>query len=417
MLDEIEISVIAGHGGNGIVSFRRERYVPRGGPDGGDGGKGGAVILRATGSLLGLDALRKKRNVRAEAGGDGGPSKRRGRNGADVVVAVPVGTIVWDLDGKQVADLDEDGESLVIAKGGGGGRGNGRFATSVRRTPRIAEKGLPGEQRRLRLELRLVAEVGLVGLPNAGKSSLLRAMTGAKVKVGAYPFTTLEPELGVAELDYETVVIGEVPGLIEGAHEGAGLGEMFLRHVGRTRLLVHVVDTSAPDPAADVDTVRNELAAYGKGLVEKRWLVALNKMDLPDAAGCADEVERALRARPAGIFRVSAQTGEGVDELLRALFQAVREERAVQAAAPPAEPPTVLPDAPRYEVVRTNRGFSVRGRGPVEAVLKLGTESEEARAELARRLRRMGVVGALRKAGVREGDRVRIGRVELEWPL
>lgn len=417
MLDELEITVIAGNGGNGIVHFRRERYVPRGGPDGGDGGKGGDVVLQAERSMVGLDALRSKKVWRAEAGGAGGPRNRRGRRGADEVMRLPVGTIVWDEAGRAVADLAADGWQVVIARGGAGGRGNARFASSTRRSPRIAEQGLPGERHRLRLELRLVAEVGLIGLPNAGKSSLLRAMTGAKVKVGAYPFTTLQPELGMAEREYETVVIGEVPGLIEGAHEGAGLGETFLRHVGRMRVLVQVVDGSGDDALLDVDTVRNELAAYGQGLAERRWLAALNKVDLPGAREQAAELAKELRKRGVGTYVVSAVTGEGVDDLLGAVFAAVREERQRPAAAAGDERRVVHAQEPHVEVTRTRRGFVVKGRAPREAVLKLGVESEEARAELARRLRRMGVVGALRRAGARDGDRVRIGRVELQWPL
>ena len=284
MLDELTLSLLAGAGGNGVVGFRRERYVPRGGPDGGDGGKGGDIVIEATRSVLVLDRLQRRRNVRGEAGGNGGPNKRHGRNGGDTVLQVPVGTIVWSDDGVQLADLWWDGARAVVALGGSGGKGNARLATSTRRAPRIAERGLPGETRKVRLELRLLAEAGLVGLPNAGKSSFLRAVSQAKPRVGAYPFTTLEPHLGIAEIGYETVVIADIPVVIEGAHGGAGLGDRFLQHIQRTRVLVHVVDSAVPEPLKDIETVRQELMAFGQGVGEKDWLVALNKIDLRAAA-------------------------------------------------------------------------------------------------------------------------------------
>jgi GTP-binding protein len=310
------------------------------------------------------------------------------------------------------------GDRVVVVRGGVGGRGNARFATPTRRAPRFAERGLPGERRRLRLELRLLAEVGLVGLPNAGKSSLLRSVSAARPKVGAYPFTTLEPHVGVVERGHNVMVVADIPGLIEGAHEGAGLGVRFLRHVQRTRVLVHVVDVSGADPLVEVDIVRGELSAYGEGVEEKRWVVALNKIDLPGAAKRASEVAAALQTRGVESYRVSALTGEGVDELIGAMFREVEKERASEAErAPSVGPPAVRPAAQGVEVVRVTDGFEVRGRRAVEVALKLDVGLEEARAEAVRRWRRMGVLGALRRAGVRDGDRVRIGREELEWPL
>ena len=246
MLDELFLSLSAGDGGDGAVGFHRERYVPRGGPDGGDGGKGGDIVIEATRNVLVLDRLQRQRHVRGEAGGKGGPNKRHGRNGADTVLRVPVGTIVWDDDGVQLADLRRDGARAAIALGGSGGKGNARLATSTRRTPRIAERGLPGEARKVRLELRLLAEAGLVGLPNAGKSSFLRAVSQAKPRVGASPFTTLEPYLGIAEIGYETIVIAVIPGLFEGAQGGDGVGATSLQHHQLTLVIVHVVGSAVP---------------------------------------------------------------------------------------------------------------------------------------------------------------------------
>ena len=419
MLDEITISVIAGHGGKGIVSFRRERYVPRGGPDGGDGGKGGDVIIRADTSLRVLDKLRRQQRVVAEDGVRGGPGKRYGRGGNDVVVTVPVGTIVWKVAGaeEQLADLSSPGAAVVIAVGGRGGRGNAKFASSTRQAPRIAEKGLAGEQLRIRLELRLLAEVGLVGMPNAGKSSLLRSISSANPGVGAYPFTTLEPYLGVVELGYETLIVADIPGLIEGAHEGKGLGVGFLQHIERTQVLVHIVDGAQPDPVEEIAVVRRELQAFGHGLDAKRWLVAFNKVDLPEAKAQESQVIAALRPQGVTVHSISAQTGEGTTQLMQEVALIVQAERRKQQEADAVAPPPVLrpPAVQPVKVVRVDGGFEVRGDKPAQTVEMLGVESEEARAEVMRRLRRMGVAAALRRAGVQPGDRVRIGEEELEW--
>ena len=417
MLDELVLSLSAGDGGNGAIGFHRERYVPRGGPDGGDGGNGGDIVIEATRSVLVLDRLQRRRHVRGEAGGNGGPNKRHGRNGADTVLEVPVGTIIWGDDGVQLADLWQEGARAVAASGGAGGKGNARLATATRRTPRIAERGLPGESRKVRLELRLLAEAGLVGLPNAGKSSLLRAVSQARPRVGAYPFTTLEPYLGIAEIGYETVVIADIPGLIEGAHSGAGLGATFLQHIQRTRVLVHIVDSAAPEPLEDIETVRQELAAFGQGVAEKDWLVALNKIDLPAAAEKSDRLIGELEKRGVDAFAISALTGEGVDELLKAIFERVKAVREEEERTP-VEVEVLQPIAQEVvKVVKIRGGFRVRGRRPEETILRFGVDSEEARAAIARRLRRQGVERALRRAGVSEGDRVRIGKVELQWPL
>jgi len=312
----------------------------------------------------------------------------------------------------QVADLTRPGMKAVVAKGGEGGRGNAKFATSTRRTPRFAERGVPGERVELRLELRLLADVGLVGLPNAGKSSLLRAVSAATPKVGAYPFTTIEPNLGVAERGHETLVFADIPGLIAGAHEGVGLGTAFLRHMGRTRVLVHVVDVTAADPLADIQVVRRELESFGEGLAEKPWLVALNKTDLPEGPERATEVAPELDVES---YAISAATGEGVEKLLGAVWKAVAKARAIE---PAPEPPVVEPRQERsVEVTKVRGGFRLSGDRPERAVLQLGDQGGEARAELARRLKRMGAVAALRRAGIADGDRVQIGTLDLEWPL
>src|SRR6266540_3261335 len=297
-LDRARVPIQAGDGGNGVISFRREAHVPRGGPDGGDGGRGGDVILRVDDQLASLGDYRNQRVQAATSGGAGGGSNKSGRAGGDLILRVPPGTTVKDVaTGEVVADLVSPGHEIVVARGGKGGRGNARFASSTRRVPRIAEDGQPGEQRDLELELRLIADVGLAGLPNAGKSSLLAALTRARPKIANYPFTTLTPNLGVARLDDRELVIADIPGLIEGASKGAGLGEEFLRHIERTRLLVHVVDASRPDPLQDIATIDTELRSYGRGLAERPRLVALNKIDLPEAREAAPRIARALTAR------------------------------------------------------------------------------------------------------------------------
>lgn len=419
MLDQITISVTAGHGGKGIVSFRRERYVPRGGPDGGDGGTGGDVVIRADSSLRVLDKLRRQRRVAGEDGANGGPAKRHGRSGSDLVIDVPVGTVVWRLTGgrEQVADLASAGATVVIAVGGRGGRGNARFATATKQAPRIAEKGLAGEGLRVQLELRLLAEVGLVGMPNAGKSSLLRSISSARPGVGAYPFTTLEPHLGVVELGYDTLIVADIPGLIAGAHEGKGLGVGFLQHIERTQVLVHMVDGAQADPVEEIAVVRRELQAFGQGLERKEWLVAFNKIDLPEARAHEGLVTAALRAQGVAVHSISAQTGEGVEELMKVVATSVQAERQKQQEVSAAAPlPVVRPPGVRpVKVLRVDEGFVVRGDRPSQVIEMLGVESEEARAEVMRRLRRLGVGAALRRAGVQPGDLVRIGEAELEW--
>lgn len=420
MIDRIEIVVRGGDGGNGCVSFRREKYVPRGGPDGGDGGKGGDVVLVADASVRTLRELGRRRVYRAGRGRHGEGGGRHGRNAPRLVLRVPMGTEVWRVlaEGgrEKICDLLREGDEVVVARGGAGGWGNARFATSTNRAPRIAQRGQEGEEARLLLELKLLADVGLVGLPNAGKSTLLRAISGARPKVAGYPFTTLEPVLGVVERGWRTFVVADIPGLIEGAHEGAGLGLDFLRHIERTRVIVHLVDGSRPDPVADYRTVLRELREYGRGLEGRRSVLAVNKVDMPEVAARIREIGDAFRKMGEEPLLISGATGEGVEALVETVGAVLEEERGLEEreAAGVGEEPKVRQAAPTVRVVREDGAFRVEGERVVAFAEMMPVEQEEGRAELWRRLGRWGVVAALRRAGAKPGDRVRLGRVELE---
>jgi GTP-binding protein len=392
--DRARLTVIAGRGGDGSIHFRREKYVPKGGPDGGDGGDGGDVVLVADPRRRDLSGFRPNQKLRAGRGGPGGGQLSNGARGEDAVLAVPVGTQVLDADEGLVADLAHAGARAVVARGGGGGRGNKRFAGPTRQTPRFAEIGLPGEEREIELRLKLLADAALVGFPNAGKSSLLTRISNARPKIAEYPFTTLSPVLGTVEAaDGTQLVVADVPGLIEGASEGIGLGHEFLAHLERARLLIHVIDASEDDADERWRTIDAELAAYGAGLEERPQVVALNKIDLspePPSFGIVDE--RILR-----VFRISAATGAGIDELRRALFELVPQAEE-PAAAGDDELVDFLVYRPQparraFRVFRTERGFRVTGSPPppeeLEAILKA--------------------------AGAREGHEVELGDEVLEW--
>ncbi len=327
-IDEATVTVVAGRGGDGSKSFRREKFVPFGGPDGGDGGRGGHVVFVADRNLATLVDQRMRRENKAKPGVPGAGANKTGKSGEDLVVRVPVGTLVHDLaDGEgaePLADLVEDGQRVVIARGGKGGRGNARFATPTHQVPETFEEGRPGERREVKLSLKLLADVGLVGFPNAGKSTLLRRISGAKPRVAAYPFTTLIPNLGVAEVGDRRFVVADIPGLIEGASDGAGLGDRFLRHIERTRVLVHLLDVGTllleeRDPIDAYDAIRSELAAYEPSLLERHEIVALNKVDLVAERSDFERVADALRERGREVWIVSGATGEGMDELLAAV--------------------------------------------------------------------------------------------------
>lgn len=336
-IDEATVQVTAGRGGDGAISFRREKYVPFGGPDGGDGGKGGDVSLVADRNLATLIDQRLRRENRAEAGGHGAGNNRTGRSGRDLEIRVPIGTVVRDVeappDAPPLADLTGHGQSVVVARGGSGGRGNARFATATRQTPDFAEPGRAGESLRLRLSLKLLADVGLVGFPNAGKSTLLRRISAARPRVADYPFTTLTPNLGVAAVDERRFVVADIPGLIEGASEGAGLGDRFLRHIERTRVLVHLLDAGTAllegrDPLERYEAIRAELGAYEPSLLERRELVALNKVDLLMDREALAPLEALLHERGCTTVRLSSATGEGVDALLVQMARALEQAEA-----------------------------------------------------------------------------------------
>ncbi|MDX6466669.1 MAG: GTPase [Gaiellaceae bacterium] len=392
--DRVNLTVIAGRGGDGSIHFRREKFVPKGGPDGGDGGKGGDVILVASPHRRDLSGFRSNQKVRAGRGGAGSGSLSTGEDGDDVVLDVPVGTQVLDADERLIADLAHPGARVVVAQGGSGGRGNKRFASPTRQTPRYAEVGMPGEEGAIDLRLKLLADAAFVGLPNAGKSSLLTRISNARPKVAEYPFTTLSPVLGTVESsDGRQLVVADVPGLIEGASEGIGLGHEFLAHLERARVLLHAIDASEGDADDRWRTIDTELAAYGAGLDERQQIVILNKTDLnPEPPAFSIEDDRIIR-----VFRVSAATGAGVEELRRALFELVPQEEVVPAIAEIELVDFLVyrPQAARrsFRVFRTETGFRVTGKPPAPEQLE----------------------AILKAAGAREGDEVQLGDEVLEW--
>lgn len=415
-LDQVEITVRSGKGGDGMVHFRREIYVPHGGPDGGDGGRGGSVVLEVDPSMRTLHTFRFRKQFVAEDGKPGGKNQRSGKTAKDLVLRVPPGSLVYDaVTNAVVGDLTNPGQQLVIAKGGRGGRGNQHFANSRNQAPRIAEKGEPGQERRLRLELRLIADIGIVGVPNAGKSTLLAALTNAKPKIANYPFTTLEPSLGVAALDGETaLVLADIPGLIEGAHEGKGLGHDFLRHVQRTRVLIHMLDGLAADPLADFSQINSELALFDPELATKPQVVALNKVDLPEVQARWPEIERQLKKQGYAPMAISAVTGQDVRRLLG---RAAQELAQLPAPLEPQGLPVYRPlDDPRhFHVEREDGAWRLKGASIERAAAMTYWEHDQSVRRFQRMLQRLGVDVALRKAGVKHGDTVRIGEFELEW--
>ncbi len=389
--DRARIHVQAGRGGDGALSFRREKYVPKGGPDGGDGGRGGDVVLLADPDLRDLSRFRRQRWFEGGRGGRGGGSGKHGADGKSIELPVPVGTQVVDSDGNLVVDLAHAGARAVLARGGLGGRGNRRFATPTRQTPRFAEVGTPGEEADYELRLKLLADAALVGLPNAGKSSLLSRISNAKPKIAEYPFTTLEPVLGTVDApDGRQLVVADVPGLIEGASEGVGLGHEFLAHLERARLLVHVIDAAAGDPAEQFRTIDREVGEYGAGLESRPQVVVLNKLDLlPEPPAVELDDERIRR-----VFAVSCATGAGIEAFRRAMFELVPESEERPADDGLADFLVYRPAAGSrpFKILRTDRGFRVTGRAP---------DGEQLDA-------------ALRAAGAKTGDEVEVGGEVLE---
>ena len=393
--DKARIHVVAGRGGNGALSFRREKFVPKGGPDGGDGGEGGDVVLVADPDLRDLSRFRPNQWVKGGRGGSGGGANKHGANGDLVELGVPVGTQIFDEGGQLIADLARAQARVVVARGGSGGRGNRRFATPARQAPRFAETGMPGDEATIELRLKLLADAALVGLPNAGKSSLLRRISNAKPKVAEYPFTTLAPVLGTVDSpEGRQLTVADVPGLVEGASEGVGLGHEFLAHLERARLLLHVIDASE-DIESVFRTIDRELAQYGAGLDERPQVVVLNKIDLlPEPPEFSVSDERVLR-----VFRVSCATGAGIEELRRALFELCPPDAPALAVEEGAEELAEFlvyrpePTARAYRILRTDRGFRVTGTPPE------GDELER----------------ALKAAGARTGSEVEVGDETMIW--
>jgi GTP-binding protein len=414
MIDLVLIHAISGSGGNGAVSFRREKFVPRGGPDGGDGGNGGDVIIEADEGITTLAHFRHRNVYRAQSGTSGGGGKRHGKRGERLLLKVPVGTVIEASDASW--DLDRHGERVIVARGGEGGRGNSRFANSIRQAPNFAERGLPGEELDLRLELKLLADVGLVGLPNAGKSTLLRAVSNANPDVGDFPFTTLEPVLGVVESGINAFVMADLPGLIEGAHEGVGLGHQFLRHVERTRVIVHVLDAGGADPLSAYETVRRELELYDGRLAARPEIVALNKIDVPNAREQAERLSNDFPGRQ--VLLISGATGEGTRDLVLSLLRLLQETAPPERQAPQNdELPVLRPRGrDRIDIEQVEDGvFTVAGELAEREALKLGEAGDDALDELQDRLRKAGLDRYMKRAGARPGAVIRVGDVELEW--
>jgi GTP-binding protein len=421
-IDEASITVAAGNGGDGIVAWRREKYVPKGGPAGGDGGRGGDVVLLADPELGTLVDFRFKKQFAAEAGKPGGQNNKAGPAGKEMLIRVPVGTLVTrtevDAEGNKghsrlFADMSTPQERIRVARGGRGGQGNQHFATAARQAPTFAYNGEPGERCELRLELKLLADAGVIGLPNAGKSTLLSVVSAARPKIADYPFTTLEPQLGVVRVaDFESFVMVDVPGLIEGAHMGAGLGDRFLRHVERTRVLVHLIagDKPVDDVLADKETIENELRAWNAALLDRPVIVVVTKLDLPDARATFEE----LRARIPGLRGISAATGEGVRELVYETWQTIRATPLPAIAEP--EPAQIELTADEPFSIEVEDGVYVVSGERVERLARMTNfDSDEALARFEQVLAKMGVDKKLRELGVHEGDTVRIAGVEFDY--
>jgi GTP-binding protein len=416
-IDEATIVLAAGSGGDGLVAWRREKYIPKGGPAGGDGGHGGSVYLEATSELSTLVEFRYKRQFAADSGKPGGTSNKSGRSGDDLIVPVPAGTLVYrgTEDGPETffADLSRPGERLLVAKGGRGGLGNQHFATSTRQAPRFAEKGEPGEKFTVRLELRLLADCGIVGLPNAGKSTLLSVVSAARPKIADYPFTTLEPQLGVVRVsEEESFVMVDVPGLIEGAHAGTGLGDQFLRHVERTRVLIHLLDGAKPleELLADKAVIENELRAWKDDLVRKPTLLVVSKLDLPQARERFEE----LRAEFPGVRGISSATNEGVRDLIYATARVIAEAPLPQIATPEPAHIHLRPNEP-FTIRKEEAAFVISGERVERLAAMTNFDSDEGLARFEQILAKMGVEKKLREMGAAEGDTVRIGPYEFTY--
>jgi GTP-binding protein len=416
MIDQVKIYVRSGDGGAGVVAFRREKFVPKGGPAGGDGGRGGDVVLRVNPAMNTLSPFGKKVHFKAAHGERGMSARKTGASAKDVIIDVPPGTVVRDAETQEVlADLVGRKDIVVVAPGGRGGRGNQHFATSSNQAPRVAEKGEPGLERWLILELKLIADVGIVGVPNAGKSTLLSVISNARPKIADYPFTTLEPNLGVVTYDDHELVVADIPGLIEGAHMGVGLGHAFLRHVQRTRFLVHLLNGESDNPIADYNQINVELALYDERLKDRPQIVVFNKMDLPDVQARWPDIQAKLRTLGVEPLAMSGATQQGVQTLVQRMFALAD---ALPKAARVVETPiyTLTEDDEPFTITQEEEGvFRVSGKRIERAAAMTYWELDEAVYRFHRILTTVGVTQALRDAGVQEGDTVWIGKYDLEW--
>ncbi len=415
-VDEAQIMVKSGKGGDGIVHFHREKFINRGGPDGGDGGNGGDVILKVNPNLNTLLAFRHQNKFIAEDGKRGGVNNQKGKSAESLIILLPPGTIVYDeITTYLIGDLTQPQEELIVCKGGRGGRGNSRFASPTHQAPRLAEKGEPGIQKTLRLELKLIADVGIIGMPNAGKSSLLAAVTNARPKIAEYPFTTLVPNLGVTQLDEErTLVLADIPGLIEGAHSGFGLGDAFLRHIQRTRVLIHLIDGLSVQPFADFSQINSELSLFDPRLAEKVQVVALSKIDLPEVKERWSEINSGFEKHKIKIMPISSITHENLNKLLGKTYNELQIMPAPELAPslPIYRPST---DLPEFEVKHEKEGWCISGKSIERAASMTYWEYDESVRRFQRIMEALGVDEKLKKAGVKEGDIVRIGDHELTW--
>ncbi len=415
-IDEVEIFVRSGKGGDGMVHFHKEKYVNRGGPDGGDGGKGGDVVFHVNLHLNTLDQFRHQSSFTAEDGKRGGVNNQTGKSAPDLIIQVPAGTMIKDAStGDLLFDLVKENDSYIASPGGRGGRGNTRFATARHQAPRIAEKGEPGQEKNLHLELKLIADVGIIGMPNAGKSSLLAAVTNAKPKIADYPFTTLVPNLGVAILDDQTVmVLADIPGLIEGAHTGLGLGDAFLKHIQRTRVLIHLLDGNSADPLADFAQINTELALFDPELSKKPQVVAINKIDLPTVVARLELIDREFQKKGIRLEGISALTRKNLEPILWKAYQELQK----LPASPSIEMLSVYHPAAReaaFEIKRMPVGWQIIGEAIERAAAMTYWEYFESVRRFQRILEAMGIDKALHEAGIQEGDLVKIGSHELVW--
>lgn len=412
-VDKVNVTIQAGDGGNGVISFRHEKFIDRGGPDGGDGGKGGDVIMRASRNQNTLAAFRYQRLVKAQSGQSGSKRKKHGKSGEDAIIDLPVGTVVTNADGEILADLTEDGQQVIIAHGGKGGFGNAHFTSSVRQTPRMAEKGEKGDFIEAVMELKMIADVGLVGLPNAGKSTFLAAVSNAKPEIANYPFTTVRPNLGMVDLDNSSsLLLADIPGLIEGASEGKGLGDEFLRHVERTGVLVHLVDVYNENVVEAYQTIQNELKAYTVDLTKRPQIVALNKTDGVEPAIIQIKMNDLKKAVPRGtkLYAISAQSGQGVRELLFAVQDVLKTHRAKQAEAAKEEVPVIRlrPEDEGWKVEKKVGGFVVSGQKLERFAERTDFANEQAVQRLRDILKKTGVMRELGRQGIEPGQKITI---------